>query len=60
MNELKPCPFCGKAAYVMKCKDKEFPWKVKCSNINCGAHTVKWSEMIGAVKAWNQRAGDNT
>jgi hypothetical protein len=54
MNELKPCPFCGKQPTYWKWN---YGAMVECHQedhrVQCEAKT-----MDEAVGAWNQRAGD--
>ena len=56
MTEIKPCPFCGSVAMLQKRKKhKDFPYRVKCSNINCGCKTTNWNNAWGAINSWNSR-----
>lgn len=51
-NELKPCPFCGGEAILIK---GYFCW-VRCDY--CGAETVAETSTTEAIAAWNRRAND--
>lgn len=51
MNELKPCPFCGSKAKLMRVGAGRI---VKCEG--CGVSTSFLAD--DAVKAWNTRAID--
>lgn len=61
MTDLKPCPFCGKAAHVWEdvrfsVKPYDFPkWYIQC--LGCGIKTPVVT-MAVAVKMWNRRAGE--
>ena len=60
-EQLKPCPFCGSMAYIERIhgkRNKDFPYRVKCTNANCGCRTTRWSGVSGAIKAWNRRESD--
>ena len=48
MSDLKPCPFCGRAAEI-------YFSKVSCSNSGCSAALADF-----AVEEWNARAPDTT
>lgn len=57
MDRLKPCPFCGGKAVIMKIDIPPMRelWRVECSV--CGAAT--WYRLVErdfAVEAWNRRA----
>lgn len=64
--ELKPCPFCGAEAEIMRAADEyEFVVAVNCTE--CSAHVRETDDHIGrdmdaleaeAVAAWNKRAVD--
>jgi Lar family restriction alleviation protein len=51
-QKLKPCPFCGGEAVLIK---GYFCW-VKCDY--CGAETVAETSTTEAVDAWNRRVSD--
>lgn len=57
MPDLKPCPFCGGKAELMKIDIPEMRifWRAECRN--CGASTwYRLTEREFAEKAWNRRA----
>lgn len=61
MNELKPCPFCGGKAELVKIPITPFPDKyyVRCSMKNdcvVAVHTFKGGTAEEAVADWNRRA----
>ena len=58
MPELKPCPFCGGVAVVVKVDGTNF-YQVVC--IKCPVMFGRWwfSKKRDAVNAWNRRAGDD-
>ena len=58
MTELKPCPFCGGKAKIMK---MGYPHWIYC--LDCGArvHGRVIGEKEGeeaSIKAWNRRDGE--
>ena len=55
MNELKPCPFCGREAVVKRSSD--FRYYVMCGK--CEVKTHKYIVKSDAIKAWNRRADVN-
>lgn len=55
MEELKPCPFCGRASALYSIDYGETVYAV-C--MNCGIHTVEYSEPEKAIETWNRRASD--
>ncbi len=64
MQEVKPCPFCGQRARVMKLSRGGNAYRVKCSECgSCGpAFNVqpwhygnKFIAQGNAIKAWNER-----
>lgn len=66
-EELKPCPFCGGEAKLLKDElgntadmyGAEW-WYVACSNLDCGiyAKTADRPTPQEAAKLWNRRAGE--
>jgi hypothetical protein len=52
MNELKPCPFCGKIPQDMS----PFNW-VACNNSKCliRPETKLYASRKKAIAAWNKR-----
>lgn len=56
-NELKPCPFCGGEAWIIRktygFKKKKY-WFVRCEC--CHATSRAEFTEIDAKKAWNRRA----
>ena len=51
-QKLKPCPFCGGEAMVVK---MGYPHFVYCTS--CGAKVHKW-DIERSVDAWNRRSID--
>ena len=52
MEELRQCPFCGGVSTLHSidcCKT------VYAVCMNCGIHTVEYSEPEKAIEAWNRR-----
>ena len=58
---LMACPFCGCDVYFESRPDKGARnWKIVCPNTQCFNYaTVGWARKVGAVEAWNKRAGDS-
>jgi len=54
-QELKPCPFCGGKAKIIK-----DPIKIGCTNNNCMicVHTIPNLQLEDAIEAWNRRVND--
>lgn len=52
-NKLKPCPFCGGEAYILKLQDKEVYFGC-CTN--CYAESGKGLTIERAIELWNRRA----
>ena len=52
-QELKPCPFCGGKAKIIK-----DPIKIGCTNNNCMicVQTIPNLQLEDAIEAWNRRA----
>ena len=56
MEQLKPCPFCGRTAKMVK--DRVGIYKIFCTGFDCDAQ-MGWSINAGLLaKAWNRRAND--
>ena len=55
MNELKPCPFCGRKPELRR-DDDGFSYIV-CANDNCYVRTDGHLNDNAAIKAWNRRVG---
>lgn len=58
----KPCPFCG--SYDLFAYDYPFRRRpgLKCCHVecnNCGARGGLYETVDDAIKAWNERNGDN-
>lgn len=65
MTELKPCPFCGGKAELIKIPVSPYPDKyyVRCSNQNdckVAAHTYMGGTAEEAIEDWNRRAAFTT
>lgn len=57
MDELKPCPFCGKPPYVAEEMDPEDWWFLECRTINCvGPGVYGRTSIESAIEKWNRRA----
>lgn len=53
MNDLKPCPFCGKPATLVT-KHKKLAYFVECESETCSC-MAQADEEHEVVKIWNQR-----
>lgn len=53
-DELKACPFCENAAYLVRGNVERF--NVVCGNGDCGVRTIFYRTAEDAVAAWNRRA----
>ena len=56
MNELKPCPFCGRKPELRR-DDDGFSYIV-CANDNCYVRIDGYLNDNAAIKAWNRRADE--
>lgn len=56
MNELKPCPFCGRKPELRR-NDDGFSYIV-CANDNCYVNNNCYVNDNAAIKAWNRRVGE--
>jgi Lar family restriction alleviation protein len=56
MTDLKPCPFCGKPAYIIDAGNDEYVY-IQCedNNDNCLADMGPHNSVEEAIKAWNTR-----
>lgn len=52
---LKPCPFCGKCAVVVKLgfAHTSFTYRVMC--VNCSVRTLAHKDENSCIKDWNRR-----
>ena len=53
MNELKPCPFCGKTPVIYRGTFSE-KYRVRCEK-GCGVETAPFGLKERAIEAWNRR-----
>lgn len=51
--DLKPCPFCGATANLIKVNGK---YQVVCNGYACLAKQGGWDKAEYAIMAWNKRA----
>lgn len=62
MAELKPCPFCGGEAVMLRMKGlKRFffnPTVKRPTCMRCGATIFVWFSEDVAVRAWKRRVGE--
>ena len=61
MDKLRPCPFCGGKAELIKIPVPPYPDKyyVRCSNQNdckVAVHTYRGGTAEEAIEDWNRRA----
>lgn len=57
MSELKPCPFCGGEAKIVKSPENEYI--AICRNKQCNASVGFFpNTRKEAIEAWNRRADD--
>lgn len=62
MDDLKPCPFCGRELLDVLSYDPYDGYQGDCSSVivkcvNCRA-TVQGKTIAEATATWNRRAGD--
>lgn len=57
IEKLKPCPFCGSGAKLVKTQLDEY--KIFCLNDRCDASYGWCVNQKRAVEGWNRRAGEN-
>ena len=68
MSELKPCPFCGSEAWIIRTNDNKKRPYVQCKfgcfrEPKCPvSHLVTWDYRTEeeAVEAWNRRMSDES
>ena len=56
MTELKPCPFCGGTATILKIDNVWY--EVHCDNCPCNVGRCWFPKREEAIAAWNRRAED--
>lgn len=58
MEELKPCPFCGKTDSVIVSEDTPRLYVVVCTGMKggCGARSLFSEKRETAIFWWNRRA----
>jgi len=56
--KLKPCPFCGGKAEIIKCLRRgiSITYTVSCGAGGCMANISYCPSEDAAIKAWNRRA----
>ena len=52
-EKLLPCPFCGRAATLVKSKSKVNDYRIKCKS--CGITTGWWYGKSDVIEVWNTR-----
>lgn len=61
MTQLKPCPFCGASAMLIRSEEALLTGKpdelfrVSCVAKSCGVKTRYWYPPESAIAAWNRR-----
>ena len=58
MEKLKPCPFCGGKAHIMK---MGYPHWIYCEDCGAKVHGRVVGEVDGkkaSIEAWNRRTND--
>ena len=58
MANLKPCPFCGGDAMIVKVEGSSYPYSVQCIDIDCSCRTDNFKKYEDAIKSWNKRVGE--
>lgn len=61
MDNLKPCPFCGKDAQmkIRRHWDNRGQYTPQCTDTSCPGRITKfWLDKEQAVEAWNRRVSD--
>ena len=56
--KLKPCPFCGGDAIVVKVEERPYPYRVQCFDSICACRTDNFKDYEGAIESWNRRVGE--
>ena len=55
MNELKPCPFCGKEARIESIDiEPSHSYFIRCTK-KCCEQTNAYKDKLSAIEAWNKR-----
>lgn len=54
MSELKPCPFCGQRAKIVRFCDHD-SYQIRCTNKLCNVATV-FDDEAAVIAVWNKRA----
>lgn len=53
MQELKPCPFCGKRPHLIEPDEGDFKWSVSC--LHCTAIDMYDISKEDVIEKWNTR-----
>lgn len=55
---IKPCPFCGSEAKIVKIGHREYRpgFIIKCTAMTCRTQTVEMQSVVEALIRWNRRA----
>lgn len=63
MNNIKPCPFCGKTptVHIKTWKTEVTSYRVGCVNDYCQVRpeSDEYSSVVAAIEVWNHRPDDH-